>query len=336
MPLFTDYSLRHHNTFGIDVKSRYFLSAISGSEIRDFFGTDIFRNNKHMILGGGSNILFTSDFDGIVIHLANKGIELIDETDEHVFVRSAAGENWDDLVAFCVENNFGGIENLSLIPGFAGAAPVQNIGAYGSELRDVFHSAEVLELESGKTGFFDRQKCRFGYRDSVFKRELKNRAVVLNLTLRLYKNPEINLSYKELNNRLSGIQNPGIADVRETVIAIRAEKLPDPEVVPNAGSFFKNPVIGAEQFRKLIIDFPGLVNYPSDDGKVKLAAGQLIDLCGWKDFQDAKVAVHPRQALVIINKNHASGEEIVEFSKRIQSSVFDRFDVMLEPEVNII
>jgi len=336
MPLFADFSLKSYNTFGVDVKSKFFFTATSISELRQFVSTDTFRNNRYMILGGGSNVLFTKDFDGVIIHLASKGIELADETSDHVFVSSSAGEIWDDLVAYCVENNFGGIENLSLIPGFAGAAPVQNIGAYGSELKEVFHSAEVLYLESGKTEVFDREKCRFGYRDSVFKRELQNRVVVMNLVLRLDKNPEINLSYKELNNRISGLENPGIADVRNAVIAIRTEKLPDPAQTPNAGSFFKNPLINADHFRELSSKFSGLVNYPAANDMVKLAAGQLIDLCGWKSVQDGNVAVHPRQALVIINKNNAGGTEIVEFSKRIQESVFSSFGIMLEPEVNIL
>lgn len=336
MPLFTDFRLKDHNTFAVDVKSRYFFSATSEIELKQFVSTDIFNNNRHIVLGGGSNMLFTGDFDGVIIHIASKGIMVVDETNNDVFVSSAAGEIWDDLVAYCVENNYGGIENLSLIPGSVGATPVQNIGAYGAELKDVFHSATVLDLTSGEIDIFNKEKCRFGYRDSIFKNELKNRAVVLNLVLKLSKNPLLNLSYRELHSRMSCMEDPGIKDVRDTVIAIRTEKLPDPALVPNAGSFFKNPTIGIEHFQKLTIKFPGLVNFPAGEGMIKLAAGQLIDLCGWKDVQDGKVAVHPRQALVIINKNHASGAEIVEFSKRIQNSVFNRFDVMLEPEVNII
>ena len=292
--------------------------------------------NKYFILGGGSNILFRSDFDGLVIHMAGKGIEITDQNEEYVYIKANAGEVWDDFVAFCVNNGFGGTENLSLIPGTVGASPVQNIGAYGVEIKDLVHEVEIFLPDSEKIEILTNADCKFDYRNSIFKNELKGKAIVTSVTYKLKKNPELKFNYKELNIRMSAFENPGISDVRNTVIDIRTEKLPDPAEIPNAGSFFKNPVIPDELFKKLEIEYPGLVNFPAGVSQAKLSAGQLIDLCGWKKMQDGNVAVHPRQALVIINKNNATGKEIIEFSKKIQDSVYNKFGVNIEPEVNII
>ena len=331
-----NFSLQNLNTFSINAKAKYFVSIKKSEEISELINTDIFKENKHFILGGGSNVLFQNNFDGFIIHVETKGIEKVNEEENFVYIKSAAGEIWDDLVGFTVEKSYCGIENLSLIPGTVGASPVQNIGAYGTELKDVFHEAEIFNLSSGEIAIFNSEMCQFGYRNSIFKNELKNKIIVLSVTLKLDKKQTLNLNYRELNNRLSKIESPTIKDVRQTVISIRTEKLPNPEITPNAGSFFKNPVVSISKYEKLVIDFPNLISYPVNGNEVKLAAGQLIDMCGWKTKQDGKVAVHPNQALVIINKNHASGQEIIDFSKKIQKSVHDKFGINIEPEVNII
>ena len=336
MPLIPNFNLRELNTFKIEARAKYFGSIERKEDLDELIKSEMFAKNKHFVMGGGSNVLFQTDFDGIIIHMENKGIEIVDDTNSYVFVRAQAGEVWDDFVAYCVENGLGGVENLSMIPGTVGASPVQNIGAYGVELKDVFHEANILNLDTYKQETYDYNKCKFGYRDSIFKNELKAKAIVSNVIFRLQKNPVLNLSYKELNIRISEIKNPGIQDVRNTVIKIRTEKLPDPEITPNAGSFFKNPVISKFQFKKLLVENPDLINFPVNEINVKLAAGQLIDLCGWKQIQEGKVAVHPNHALVIINKGNASGSEIVEFSEEVKQSVFEKFGVILEPEVRIL
>ena len=329
-------SLKNLNTLAIDAKAKYFVAINNSEELLELTRHDVYKQNKHLILGGGSNVLFRSDFDGLVIHMVGKGIEIIDQNEEFVYIKANAGEVWDDFVAFCVGNGFGGTENLSLIPGTVGASPVQNIGAYGIEIKDLVHEVEIFLPDSKRIEILTNSDCNFGYRNSIFKNELKGKAIVTNVAFKLNKNPELKLNYKELNIRMSAFENPDISDVRNTVIDIRTEKLPDPALIPNAGSFFKNPVVPVELFKKLEIEYPGLVNFPAGVSQVKLAAGQLIDICGWKNMQDGNVAVHPRQALVIINKNNATGKEIIDFAKNIQDSVYNKFGVNIEPEVNII
>ncbi|MGE5355325.1 MAG: UDP-N-acetylmuramate dehydrogenase [Deltaproteobacteria bacterium] len=331
-----NFSLKDLNTFAIDAKAKYFVTIKDPDELYELIELDFFKENKHLILGGGSNILFQSDFDGLVIHMAGKGIKVVDQDDEFVFVKANAGEIWDDFVAFCVGNGFGGTENLSLIPGTVGASPVQNIGAYGVEIKDIVSEVEIFRIDTKKIEILKNVDCNFDYRDSIFKNALKNKIIVTSVTYKLAKNPELNLSYKELNNRMSAFENPDIKNVRDTVINIRTEKLPDPAVIPNAGSFFKNPVVSKEEMEKLKSEFPQLVTFPMANDQIKLAAGQLIDICGWKTRQDGKVAVHPKQALVIINKNNASGKEIIEFANAIRESVYYKFGVNIEHEVNII
>ena len=331
-----NFSLKDLNTFAIDAKAKYFVTIKDPDELYEMIELDVFKENKHLILGGGSNILFQSDFDGLVIHMAGKGIKVVDQDDEFVFVKANAGEIWDDFVAFCVGNGFGGTENLSLIPGTVGASPVQNIGAYGVEIKDIVSEVEIFRIDTKKIEILKNVDCNFDYRDSIFKNAIKNKAIVTSVTYKLAKNPELNLSYKELNNRMSAFENPDIKNVRDTVINIRTEKLPDPSITPNAGSFFKNLLISVELFKKLQSKYPDLVNYPAGNDQIKLAAGQLIDKCGWKSKQDGKVAVHPKQALVIINKNNASGKEIFQFAQIIMESVYQKFGVKLEPEVNLI
>lgn len=336
MVFFENYSLKKLNTFAINAKAKYFTSIKKSEDILELIEKDIFKENQHFVLGGGSNVLFQNDFEGLIIHIENKGIEIVKEEENFVFVKASAGEDWDKLVEFAVENEFYGIENLSLIPGTVGASPVQNIGAYGTELKDVFYEAEIFNLTSGQKEFYNSEMCNFAYRNSIFKNELKNKLIVISVTLKLNKRKTLNLSYKEVNKRLLEIKNPTIKDVRDVIIEIRTEKLPNPKIIPNAGSFFKNPIILKSKYEKLIGDFPNLISYPFNESNVKLAAGQMIEMCGWKSKQYSKVAVHKNQSLVIINKNNASGKEIIEFSEAIQDSVNTMFGVKIEPEVNIV
>ncbi len=336
MPLFQNTSLKGYNTFNIDVKSLYSFFVFSEIEILEFIKKPFFKSHKHFILGGGSNVLFLNDFTGIVIHMQTKGIEIIKETSQFVFIKVQAGEIWDDLVDFCVNHNYGGIENLSLIPGRVGASPVQNIGAYGVELKDVLFETEFLLIDSGKKMVLDNNSCQFGYRDSIFKNELTENALILNLTLKLSKIHQLKIEYGTIKDELKHISHPNIKDVRRAVIKIRKEKLPDPLILPNAGSFFKNPIIDIEQFKQLLKLYPMLISYPFDNNKLKLAAGQLIDICGWKGVTEKNSGVHDKQALVIVNYNNASGREILDFSTKIQESVFQKFGVQIEREVTII
>ncbi len=336
MVFIENYSLKNLNTFAINARAKYFVSIKKPDDILELMETDIFRENQHFVLGGGSNVLFQRDFDGLVIHVQNKGIEILSENENFIYVNASSGEIWDDLVAFCVGNNFGGIENLSLIPGTVGASPVQNIGAYGVEVKDVIESVRIFNLYSASMEELSNFECEFEYRNSIFKKGLKNKAIVLNVVFKLAKFPELNLNYSELNFKMKNFIKPTIQDVRDMVMAIRTEKLPNPAISPNAGSFFKNPVISVELFNKLKNDFTDLKGFLTTEGKIKLAAGQLVDLCGWKSKQGGKVAVHPNQALVIINRNNASGQEIIEFASIVRDSVLEKFGVLIEPEVNII
>lgn len=330
------FSLKEYNTFNIDVKSVYSFFCESDSDIIEFSKSKTFKNNKILILGSGSNVLFVNDFDGLVIHMQNKGIEKVKETDDHVYLRVAAGEVWDDLVAYCVNKDIGGIENLSLIPGTVGAGPVQNIGAYGVELKDVFFELEALERNSSEIHMLDKNACKFGYRNSIFKNESKDQYIILNVTFKLTKKHKLKLEYGTIKDELRTVKEPSIKDVRNAVIKIRESKLPDPEDFPNAGSFFKNPVIPENEFYKLQKEYPQLVSYPAGEGKIKLAAGQLIDLCNWKGKRINGVGVFDKQALVIVNYGTDSGTDILEFSKKIRHSVFEKFEVEIDTEVTII
>lgn len=289
------------------------------------------------MLGGGSNILFVNDFEGLVIHLNIKGREIIEENDKEVLIRVGAGENWHETVMYAVDNGWGGIENLSLIPGSVGAAPIQNIGAYGVELEDVFESLEAIDLETGISKTFDKKSCKFGYRDSVFKNELKGKYIITEVTLRLQKDPDVNRTYGALSEHLKekGISDPDIKDISETVISIRQSKLPDPAKIGNTGSFFKNPVISEEAFRELQKEYPEIPNYPAGD-EIKIPAAWLIDQCGWKGKQIGDAGVHKAHALVIVNYGNANGGEIIELAEKIRHSVFKKFGVKLIPEVNIV
>lgn len=295
--------------------------------------------NKKQVIGEGSNLLFKEDFRGEVIKLVNKGIEIIEEKGQWVWVKAAAGENWDDLVNWSVENNYGGIENLSYIPGTVGAAPVQNIGAYGVELKDVFNSLEAIDLISGEAHNFYLQELEFDYRMSAFKGALKNKYLIVNVVLKLTRYPKINIEYgnlKEETYRITSKNIPDIKDVRQAVINIRKSKLPEPDEIGNAGSFFKNPIINTSKYKELAKSYPLIASYPINESNVKIAAAWLIEQCGYKGLSRGDTGTHESHALILINKGNATGKQIKEFAEEIQAKVLEKFDINLEPEVLIL
>lgn len=331
------YSLKTHNTFGIDVKADAFVEVLSVAELTALLGQSGVRSDLRLILGGGSNILFTRDVAGLVLNVAIPGIAVDDLGQNEFLVTAGAGVVWHHLVEYCVKSGLGGIENLSLIPGRVGAAPMQNIGAYGVELKDVFHRLEALHIESGELHRFTLDECQFGYRESVFKRQFKGQFIITSVTLKLRKHAQLNTSYGAIGQQLlaMGIAQPSIADVSRAVIAIRQSKLPDPAHLGNAGSFFKNPVVELALFDKLKSEFPNIPHYPAQNG-VKLAAGWLIEQCGWKGKRIGNTGCHEQQALVIVNYGAATGQEIVDYAMNVTVSVNQRFGVALEQEVNLI
>lgn len=339
MKIQENYSLKYLNTFGVDVSAKYFAEVTDFSELKYAVEFAKINHFKTLFLGGGSNILFTEDFEGLVIKLSFKGIAVEILNENEVLVTAKAGENWHEFVQFCLNKNFGGLENLSLIPGNVGTSPMQNIGAYGTEIKDTFLSCKVLNLETLQVEEFDNEKCRFGYRESVFKREGKGKYVILEVTFKLSgKNHKIKTEYGAIKTELEklGIDNPTIQDVAQAVINIRQSKLPDPKVTGNAGSFFKNPTVSLDQFSRVQKEHPEMPNYPNGND-VKIPAGWLIEQCGWKGKQIGNVASHELQALVIVNKTGAAtGKEIYDFSTLIIESVIAKFGIELEREVNVI
>lgn len=339
MILFENHSLKEHNTFGVDVSARYFAVVATLQDLIAALDFAKSNNLPTLMLGGGSNVLFTKDFEGIAIQINFKGIEEIILSEDKVLVKARAGENWHSFVEHCLQKDYGGLENLSLIPGNVGTSPMQNIGAYGTEIKDTFVSCLVLDLETLATEEFNHEKCRFGYRDSIFKQEGKGKYVILEVTFKLSRrNHVIKTGYGAIQSELEkmGTVNPTVQDISAAVISIRKSKLPDPAVLGNAGSFFKNPVITAEHFAKVQQRYPDLPSYPAGD-LIKVPAGWLIEQCGWKGKQIGNVACHDLQALVIVNKTgKASGQEIFDFSAMIIDSVKEKFGIELEREVNII
>ncbi|MDF1795305.1 MAG: UDP-N-acetylmuramate dehydrogenase [Coxiellaceae bacterium] len=331
-------TLRNFNTFGIDAQAHYFYQATNTQQLCNDLST--LKNYKKplFVLGGGSNILLTGDFDGIVIKMTNRGIDIINEDHDTVTLRIAAGENWHQLVMHCVNNNYSGIENLSLIPGLVGATPIQNIGAYGVELKDVFVELSALEIATGEINTFNAEQCEFGYRNSVFKNQYKNQFIITDVSLRLSKQPVINTSYHGISEQLEKmkIANPTIKDVSDAVISIRQQKLPDPTVIGNAGSFFKNPIIEASLFNQLHQHHPEVPNYIVDDKRYKIPAAWLIEQCGYKGKRIDQIGVHDKQAVVLVNHGNGAGSSIAELAQQIQQTVLDKFNVSLETEVNII
>lgn len=334
-----NFSLKPYNTFGVDAKARYFTEINTIDELKKAL---IFADTQSLpllFLGGGSNILLTKDFDGLAIKLNVRGISEENINENEVLVTAKAGENWHEFVMYCLQKNYGGLENLSLIPGNVGTSPMQNIGAYGTEIKDIFVSCEVLDLENLELKTFNLEQCRFGYRDSIFKQEGKGRYVILEVTFKLtQKDHPIKTEYGAIQSELEnlGIKNPTIQDVSKAVINIRQSKLPDPKEIGNAGSFFKNPTIPLAQFEALKQQFENIQGYPNGD-RVKVPAGWLIEQCGWKGKQIGNVASHKLQSLVIVNATgNATGKEIFDFSTAIINSVKEKFGIELEREVNII
>lgn len=331
-------SLKSYNSFGLDVKARFVAEVDSAEEIIQLLSNAPFRDMPRLVLGGGSNVLFLKDQPGLVIINRMPGITLIPLAGDEVLVKAGAGEVWHNLVEFCIREGLGGIENLSLIPGSVGAAPMQNIGAYGAEIKDVFEELEALDLSEMQLKKFDKAACRFGYRDSFFKHEGKNRYVITRVCLRLRRNAGLNTSYGAIADELrkAGIINPGLRELSDAVCRIRKSKLPDPKITGNAGSFFKNPVVSRKDAEAMKKKHPGLISYPQEDGSEKLAAGWLIEQCGWKGKRAGEAGIHPMQALVLVNYGKASGQDILDLSMQVQKSVREKFGVTLEPEVNLI
>lgn len=336
MKSYSNSSLKEFNTFHIEAKTEILTIFESEQEAHDFFKENRLEKENHLVIGGGSNLLFISDFKGHIFKIENKGFQVIDEKGPDVWVKVAAGENWDDLVNWAVEQGYGGIENLSLIPGTVGAAPVQNIGAYGVEFKDVFNSLEAIEIANGEKRSFYLQELEFDYRNSIFKNKLKNKFLITSVVIKLNKFPKLDLHYghlKEVAQEMSGKSYPDIKDIRQAVIKIRESKLPNTDDLGNAGSFFKNPVINSTDYKILLSNYPDLVSYPLENDKYKLAAAWLIEKAGLKGFQLGNAAIHAQHALIIINNGDATGKEIQELAVYIQEKVKAQFGVSLEAEV---
>lgn len=329
-------NLKPYNTFGLSIRTKYFASFSSINALKSLLSE--VKNEKLLILGGGSNVLFQGNFHGVTLRNEIKGIEIVEENDKNVILKVGAGVVWHDFVMHTISNGWGGIENLSLIPGSVGASPMQNIGAYGVEIKDVFESLEALEIETGKLHTFFHEDCQFGYRESVFKKELKDQYIITSVSYRLSKNPNLNTSYGAIEEELKSrnITHPTIKDVSDAVIAIRQSKLPDPKEIGNAGSFFKNPVISQSEYEALQRQYENIPSYQVDENHVKVPAGWLIDQSGWKGKTFGNYGVHKKQALVLVNYDDAKGKDIVALSDQIIADIKERYNIVLEREVNII
>jgi UDP-N-acetylmuramate dehydrogenase len=331
MQINKNFSLKQYNTFGIDASARYFIEYETETELHELLANGLPAQPVFSI-GGGSNLLFTHDYEGVMLHSQIKDIEVVDEHADCVFVRAGAGVVWDDFVAYCVAKGWGGVENLSLIPGTVGASPVQNIGAYGVEAKDVVCKVEGVSLRSNSPVSFTNADCKFGYRDSVFK-HLDEKIIVTYVSFRLSKKPEFKLEYGTIKEELKKYEVVNLQTIRQAIISIRESKLPDPVVMGNAGSFFKNPVVPKMQFEQLAIQYPAIPHYTVSEHEVKIPAAWLIEQSGWKGKSCGNVAVHDKQPLVLINKGGATGNEVVELSNQIRSSVEAKFNIKIYPEV---
>jgi UDP-N-acetylmuramate dehydrogenase len=332
----SDVSLRSFNTFGVEVRAHAYLRITDVAQLQAVHADAALLAMPRLVLGGGSNLLFTRSPEALVLHMANLGMVITGEDASFVYVCAQAGESWHGFVQWTLTQGLGGLENLSLIPGSVGAAPIQNIGAYGSEMADCFHSLRAYDFSTGEVLTLTREACAFGYRDSIFKHALRDRAVILDVRFALPKNWQPNLRYAELAQELAAVSAPTAATISAAVIAIRTRKLPDPKVTGNAGSFFKNPVVTASTREALLLQHPQLVSYVQADGTYKLAAGWLIDQCGWKGRSLGAAGVHDKQALVLVNRGGASGEEILQLAERIRDDVALRFGVGLEIEPVVV
>ena len=337
MNILENISLKAYNSFGLDAKARFFVEVNGLVQLQKVLELKAYP--KKFILGGGSNILIVKDIDALVIHIALKGIAVVQEDGDFVEIKAMAGENWHQLVLWSLDQGYGGLENLSLIPGQVGTAPIQNIGAYGVELKDVFQSCEAMEIKSGELLGFDREACRFGYRDSIFKQAAKDRYIITSVNLKLTKRDHrLHTAYGAIEEQLRerGIVYPDIRDVSDAVIAIRREKLPDPKELGNSGSFFKNPLIPKKKFEKLQRDYPKVPFFEMDRDNFKIPAGWLIEQCGLKGKRFGHVGVHEKQALVLVNHGGGSGGELLELAELVQAEVKKKFGLEIQPEVNII
>lgn len=343
MTIKENISLLPYNTFHIDATARLFVEIDQVSDLQELLKDQAYANIPKLILGGGSNILFTRDFDGLVIKMNIRFKHRIRENADSVWIQAGAGIEWHEFVMYCTDRGLGGIENLALIPGTLGAAPMQNIGAYGVEIKDTFVSLEAVHMQTGELRIFDNEACEFGYRESVFKTSLKGQYIITSVTLKLSKHPIINTSYGAIEETMKQLQAgstsnvaPGIKEVSEAVMYIRQSKLPDPKVIGNAGSFFKNPIVSADVYENIKKQYPYIPAYPLPDGSVKVPAGWLIEQAGWKGKKAGAVGVHDKQALVLVNHGKGRGDEIVRLSEEIQASVWDKFGIQLGPEVNFV
>jgi UDP-N-acetylmuramate dehydrogenase len=338
MLISTDLSLKSYNTFGIEASAKYFTAVQSIQNIQELFQSNEYKTNERLILGGGSNILITKNVNALVIKNDFRGIEIVKETDESVFVKCAAGEVWHEFVMWCIEKNYGGLENLSLIPGCTGASPMQNIGAYGVEIKDTFYELEAIHTQTGELKTFTKSDCEFGYRESVFKRKLKNQFIITSVTFQLSKIPVFHIEYGAIKQELDvmNISELSVKAISNAVINIRSSKLPNPKEIGNAGSFFKNPEVSETVYKNLKAEFPNLVAYPLENSNYKLAAGWLIEQSGLKGYRKGDAGVHTLQALVLVNYGNATGNEIYDLSTHVLKTVKTKFGVDLEREVNII
>ncbi|MAJ98336.1 MAG: UDP-N-acetylenolpyruvoylglucosamine reductase [Flavobacteriales bacterium] len=327
-----NFSLKFHNTFKINVKANFFIEVFSKSDLFKIFDNDELVKMKKLILGAGSNILFTKNFDGLILNIKIKGISEIREN----FIKVYSGENWHKFVMWSLTNNYTGIENLSLIPGSVGAAPIQNIGAYGVEVKDVIYKVEVFNIYDKKIEVLDNSACKFKYRTSIFKNEFKEKYIIISVIFKLQRNGKLNLDYQELKNKLTNIINPTSINVSEAIISIRKNKLPDVNSIGNAGSFFKNPIISKDDFKKLIKKFPSINFKIINANHVKISAGWLIESSGWKGYKKNNFGVYEKHALILVNFDDASGFEINDLANKIKNSVKDKFNINLDTEVNIL
>ena len=335
----TNVNLRPYNSFDFDALAKYFVEINAIDDLQTLIRSGELKKHKNLILSGGNNVLFQEDvFDGLVVYINTKGIEILRENENEVVIRAQAGEDWPDFVRFCVSKDWHGIENLAHIPGKVGAAPVQNIGAYGMELKDSFLRCEAIELTTGDKRVFTKKECRFGYRESIFKSELKGQYVITSVDFLLKKDTPLNLEYGNIKAYLeqNGIDKPTLQQLHDAICAIRDSKLPDVKQIGSAGSFFKNPVIEREQFEALQKDYPNIPHYPDVEGMVKVPAGWLIEQAGWKGWRDEHVGVYEKQALVLVHYGGGKGQDIVELAKKIQVSVETKFGIRIVPEVNFV
>jgi len=329
-------SLLSYNTFGIDAKADYFIEYSSVEELQTALKSEIVKSNRLLHIGGGSNLLFMKDFKGVILHSAINFIKKVSEDTDTVMLEAGAVVNWDDFVAYTVENGWGGVENLSLIPGEVGASAVQNIGAYGVEVQDVIIEVNAVEIETGESKIFSVEDCQYGYRESIFKKELKGKYIITSVVFKLQKQAQFKLNYQHLEAEVLKNGDINLQNIRQTIIAVRESKLPDPKIFGNAGSFFMNPVISKAHFNELLAQYPQMPHYFVSETEEKVPAGWLIDQCGWKGKQIGNAGVHDKQALVLVNKGGATGAEIVYLAEQIQASVKSRFGIELRAEVNYI